>query len=104
MPANLRDVARAFGRGEATLEMLRAAARAAPGDRQLADQVLKLIMDWESSGLTHTVRSRTDLRMRVKALVPAPPPAPNAPAPGERRRASGNSLYEPGLRGQKRRS
>ncbi len=103
MAGRLSDVARDFGRGEATLEMLRAAARAEHGDRELASQVLRLIVEWESGGLTHTVRARDDLRMRVKALVPATAPAAHAPASAQRPRASGLSLYEAGLRGQRRR-
>ena len=103
MPGSLSDVVREFGRGEATLEMLRVAARAEPRERDLASEVLRVIMDWESRGLTHTVRARTDLRIRVEALVPAAPPPPPAGGPAERPRASGLSLYEPGLRGQRRR-
>jgi hypothetical protein len=103
MAGRLSDVARDFGRGEATLETLRAAAHAEHGERELASHVLRLIMDWERSGLTHTVRARDDLRMRVKALVPATAPAAHAPASTERPRASGLSLYEAGLRGQRRR-
>lgn len=103
MAGRLSDVARGFGRGEATLEMLRAAARAEPRERELASQVLKLITDWESSGLTHNARARDGLRMRVKALVPATPPAAQTPAAAQRPRASGLSLYEAGLRGQRRR-
>ncbi|MDP1847154.1 MAG: hypothetical protein Q8K79_05115 [Solirubrobacteraceae bacterium] len=103
MAGSLSDVVREFGRGEATLEMLRSAARAENRERDLASEVLRLIMDWESRRLTHTVRARTDLRIRIEALVPAAPPAPPAGGPAERPRASGLSLYEPGLRGQKRR-
>lgn len=101
MAFDLRDVTRKFGRGEATLHTLRDAARAERVDRQLAEQVLKLIMEWENSGRTNNDHARSELRMRVKALVPA---APTAAAAGQRRRASGNSFYEPGLRGQRRRS
>lgn len=103
MPTNLRDVARDFGRGEATLETLRAAARTERGDRELADQVLKLIMDWETGGQTHSDRSRTDLRLRVKQLVPAAPTAPASSAASGSRRPAGESLYAAGLRGQRRR-
>jgi hypothetical protein len=83
--------------------MLRAAARAENRERELASAVLRLIMQWESGGLTDTVRARDDLRTNVKALVPAAAPEPPPPAPGDRPRATGLSLYEPGLRGQRRR-
>src|SRR5687767_13313607 len=100
MPPNLRDVARDFGRGEATLESLRGAARAERGDRQLADGILRLIAGWENSPQRHSVRSREDLRAEVKQLVPPEPPAPSA---STSRRPPGESIYEAGLRGQRRR-
>ena len=103
MAGSLSDVVREFGRGEASLEMLRTAARAEPRERELASEILRVIMDWESRGMTHSVRARTDLRIRVESLVPAAPPPPPAGGPAERPRASGLSLYEPGLRGQRRR-
>ncbi len=100
MPSNLRDVASDFGRGLATLETLRGAARAERNDRQLAEEILKLIADWENSAWKDSVRSRDDLRARAKQLVPPAPPAP--PAATSRRRPA-ESIYEAGLRGQRRR-
>ena len=100
MPANLRDVTRGFGRGEATLESLRGAAHAERSDRQLADQVLQLITAWETSAWKDSARSRDDLRVRVGDLVPPDPPTPPAAASS---RKPGESIYEAGLRGQKRR-
>ncbi len=100
MAQNLTHVTRAFGRGEATLETLRAAARAERGDRRLAETILQLITDWENSGWTDSEVSRTQLRIRVKQLVPA---APTTPPASTYRRDPSESLYAAGLRGQKRR-
>ncbi|HEV2060949.1 MAG TPA: hypothetical protein VGR11_16485 [Solirubrobacteraceae bacterium] len=100
MPPNLRDVTRDFGRGEATLESLRAAARAEHRDRQLANEILTLIGEWENSPQKDSVRSRDDLRARAKKLVPPAPPDPPA---STSRRPPGESIYDAGLRGQRRR-
>lgn len=86
----MRDVTRAFGIGEATLEDLREAAMAERVDRQLADAVLRLIAEWETSAWT-----RNEFRTRARDLLPATPPPS--------RRPEGESLYEAGLRGQRRR-
>ena len=101
MPPNLRDVTRDFGRGQTTLESWRGAARAERDDRQLAAEVLKLIADWESSAWKDSVRSREDLRARAKQLVPA---APAAPPESASRRGPKSSIYDAGLRGQRRRT
>lgn len=97
MPPNLRDVTREFGRGEATLETLRQAARAERLDRPVADQILRLITDWENSPGSETDRAKNELRARVKQLVPPEPP------PSASRREPGESIYAAGLRGQRRR-
>jgi hypothetical protein len=100
MPADLRDVTREFGRGQTTLENLREAARAEPRDRQLAGALLQLIAEWESTAVTVSVRSRSELRARIRQLVPPDPPAsPEASA----RRDPAESIYAAGLRGQRRR-
>lgn len=101
MPPDLRDVTRDFGRGQTTLESWRGAARAERDDRQLAAEVLKLIADWENSAWRDSVRSREDLRARAKQLVPAAPAAPPASAS---RRGPKSSIYDAGLRGQRRRT
>ena len=101
MSTNLRDLTRAFGRGEATLESLRGAARAERDDRQLADEVLTLITHWENSPVKDTARARDDLRVRAKKLVPPDPPAATV---SKSRREPAKSIYEAGLRGQRRRS
>ena len=100
MPRNLRDLTRDFGRGDTTLETLRGAARAEPSDRHLAGAILNVITDWENSGWTDSVASRNQLRLRIKQLVPATPP----PAEPKNRRPPGESMYDAGLRGQRRRS
>lgn len=102
MAPDLRDVTREFARGEATLETLRAAARSERSDRQLAEAVLQLIARCESAARTDSARARArdDLRDRAKQLVPA---APAAPAGSTNRRPPGESIYEAGLRGQRRR-
>lgn len=101
MALDLKDVTRAFGRGEATLESLRAAARAEPYDRQLAGEIMRLISDWENSAWKDSARSRDDLRANIKSLVP---PAPTASSPASTsRRQPRESIYEAGLRGQRRR-
>jgi len=100
MAADLKDVTRDFGRGQTTLENLREAARAESRDRQLAGALLQLIAEWESTAVTVSVRSRSELRARIRQLVPPEPPASPAssgrPDPAE-------SIYAAGLRGQRRR-
>ena len=102
MPPSLRDVTRDFALGEATLETLRAAARAERSNRPLADEILRLIGECERSGRTDSARVRAmhDLRDRAKALAP---PGPAARAASDARRPPGESIYEAGLRGQRRR-
>ncbi|MGH2919995.1 MAG: hypothetical protein ACRDLS_15545, partial [Solirubrobacteraceae bacterium] len=94
---DLRDVTREFARGEAPLEALRGAARAERGDRRLADEILKLITEWESSAWSASAWSRNELRARAKSLVPPAPPASTS------RQDPATSMYEAGLRGQRRR-
>lgn len=103
MPADLRDVTRDFGRGDATLETLRAAAHAERIDRRLADAILRLIADWERKPGRETALTRNLLRARVEDLVPPAPPPPPPPSAAEHRRPPGESIYEAGLRGQRRR-
>jgi len=93
-PPRLSDVTRDFARGDTSLEALRAAARAERMHRHLADEILRLITEWENSG-DNSTSSRNELRARAKRLVPPDPPPRKEPA---------ESFYEPGLRGQKRRS
>ncbi|HWH23723.1 MAG TPA: hypothetical protein VNW68_02395 [Candidatus Limnocylindria bacterium] len=97
MQSGLRDVAREFARGETTLEVLRAAARTERMDRHVAEEILKLISAWESRAWPDVDRARNDLRAGVKQLVPADPP------PSASRRPPGESIYDAGFRGQRRR-
>ncbi|MGH2919343.1 MAG: hypothetical protein ACRDLS_12220 [Solirubrobacteraceae bacterium] len=97
MPSNLADVTRDFGRGEAPLEALRRAAHAERSDGRLADEILRLIAEWESGAWTASSWSRNELRARAKQLVPAAEPAPPA------RQDPTTAMYEAGLRGQRRR-
>jgi hypothetical protein len=101
-PPTFRDVVRDFSLGDATLDMLRSAARAESSDRQMANEILKLIADWERTPWTDSVVAKNELRARAKQLVPAAPP------PGSRGRRDPNvdpatAMYEAGLRGQRRR-
>ena len=95
MPRSLRDVTRDFSLGEATLEDLREAAYAERMERSLAASVLGLISEWENSAWASD-RSRDTLRARAKALVPARQPV-------SKNRRGSESIYEAGLRGQRRR-
>ncbi len=97
MAPKLKDVTGEFARGEAPLEALRAAARAERVHRQLADELLKLIAEWESSTWHNSTSSKNELRARAKELIPPDPPLETI------RRNTGYSFYEAGLRGQKRR-
>ena len=90
MHTHLRDVTRAFGIGEATLDTWREAAHAERTDRQLAEAVLRLIAEWENSAW-----SRNEFRTRARQLIPPLPPPP--------RRPNDTSIYDAGLRGQRRR-
>lgn len=98
MRSGLRDVVRAFSLGEITLDMLRAAALAERVDRGLAERVLGLVAEWERSAWAGKDTGRSELRYRAKQLIPPEPPAP------EMRRPPGESIYEAGIRGQRRRS
>ena len=103
MLPNLAEVARTFGRGEATLDTLRLAASADRADRRLADTLLALIAEWESSAYKDTVWSRNELRARASQLAPPVPVAPLTAPVSARLREPAESIYEAGLRGQKRR-
>jgi hypothetical protein len=96
MPSNLRDVTRDFARHEAALETLRAAAHEERFDRRLADEILKLITEWENSPSSASAWSRNALRERAKQLVP---PAPEV---STRRQDPAAAMYSAGLRGQRR--
>jgi hypothetical protein len=99
MPTNLRDVARDFALGQVALETLRRAAHAEAVDRRLADELLKAIADWENSPSPQGAYARNELRARAKQLVPSGPPAePEA----SRNTDPTASMYEAGLRGQRR--
>ncbi len=82
----LKEVARDFALGQLTLEDLREAALAERIHRETAQEILKLIGEWANSP-----RSRNELRMRVKELVPPPP-----------RRNEGETFYDAGLRPYRR--
>lgn len=90
----MREAARAFGLGEITLEDLREAARADKLDRPLADQLLRMIAEWETSPRRHSDWARKEFRATVRKLAPAEPAVD--------KREHRESLYEAGLRGQQR--
>lgn len=96
---NLRDVTREFGRGETALETLRAAARAEGVDRRLADDILRLIGEWEKGPSTGSAWSRNELRARAKQLIPPDAPAATEPP---RRKDPTETMYAAGVRGQRR--
>lgn len=97
MPSRLREVTQEFARGDTTLEALRQAAREEIRDRVIADQVLRLISDWESNTADKSAWARNELRERAGQLVPAP-----LPPPPEKKDYT-KTMYDTGLRGQKRR-
>ena len=91
MQSNLKDVAQDFARGVDTLAALREAAHAEVIDRRLAGEVLRLIAVFEGgSGW-----SRNELRTRMRQIAPTPPPESKPRYEG--------SMYDAGLRGQRRR-
>ena len=86
-----------FARGEATLEDLREAARKEPVDRLVADRLLKLISDWERHAVAKTAPwYREELRDRAGEIVPPLDPEPEKP------KDYAATMYETGLRGQRR--
>lgn len=87
MSPELREVARQFGIGNATLEDLREAASDERINRRAADEMLKLIAEWEHRG-----GSRNELRTRVRDLIPPPPRHPD-----------GGTFYDAGIKAQQRR-
>ena len=96
MQPTLREVTLEFSRGEASLGTLRGAAHAERIHRPLADEILKLIADWENSPWGDNARSRNELRARAKQLVPAAPAAAKKPVD------AAAAMYGAGLRGQRR--
>ena len=90
LPPDLSDITRKFACGEVSLLDWRDAAHRERFDRQLSEKVLSLIAQFENSMWT-----RNDLRSRARELVPAERPAA--------RRRPAESIYEAGLRGQRRR-
>lgn len=105
MAPKLRDVAREFARGDATLETLRAAASTERANRGLADRILQMIAEFERSGATNSARARSELRARAEQLVPTDPDdEPDAPADRGDWRGGLDAttfMYESGLRGQR---
>jgi hypothetical protein len=99
MPTRLRDVAHDFALGQVALETLRRAAHDEVVDRRLADEILKAIADWERSPSPQGAYARNELRARAKQLVPS---APAAEPEAKRDKDPTASMYEAGLRGQRR--
>ena len=99
MPENLRNVTREFAHGEATLGTWRAAARTERGDRRLADEILRLITEWENTTWPDIARARNELRSRAERLVPAAPPEPPE---SKRSKDPTTAMYEAGIRGHHR--
>ena len=97
MARKLRDVTRDFARGEVALETLRGAARKERLDLRLADELLRLISDWERNAPVTSAWSRNELRERAEQLLPtvAPPRTPSG-------QDNAASMYAAGLRGQRR--
>ncbi len=97
MAQTLKEITRAFARGEATLEDLREAARKEPVDRLVADRLLKLIGDWERHGVAKTSPwYREELRDHAGQIVPPLEPQSDKP------KDYAANMYETGLRGQRR--
>lgn len=102
MPSGLRDVTRDFSRGVVTLGAWRAAAQAERVDRNLADRILALIAEWETTAWPDTGRARKELRARAEQLVPAAPPAAAEPPSWRGDKDPTAAMYDAGLRGHKR--
>jgi len=100
MPSNLRAVTRSFVHGEIPLEALRDAARTEFTNRPMADQILKLISEWEHSKWRDAAWSRNELRARVEDLIPAIPDPSKEKKTGA---AAAAAMYDAGLRGNLRR-
>lgn len=94
MRRRIRDVAREFALGEAPLETLRLAARDERLNINLADEILRLIADWENSSWSASASSRDELRERVRLLVPAQEKADNVNHTA--------AMYGAGIRGHRR--
>ncbi len=99
MAQNLRALTREFSLGVVTFGAWREAARVERVDRRLADEILRVIREWESTSWPDVARARNELRLRADKIVP---PAPlDAPAP-KRKVDPATAMYEAGLRGQRR--
>lgn len=98
MRHSLKNVTREFVLGVATLGTWREAARAEPVDRRLADEILRVISDWENTSWPDIARARNELRERAERLVPPAPPD----EPERRKQDPATAMYEAGLRGQRR--
>ena len=99
MASNLRALTREFSLGAVTFGTWREAARMEAVDRRLADDILRLISEWENTEWPDIARAREALRARVDQLVP--PAALDAPEP-KRKVDPTTAMYEAGLRGQRR--
>lgn len=99
MRPNLRNVTRDFVLGVVTLGTWREAARSEPANRNLADEILRVISEWENTTWPDIARARNELRERAERLVPAA--ALDEPAT-RRKQDPTTAMYEAGLRGQRR--
>lgn len=99
MPSSLRETTRKFVHGEVPLEALRQVARREFLNRHMADEILKLISDWENSTYRNSAWARSALRDRVEDLLPS------IPEPSKKRdgASAAAAMYESGLRGNLRR-
>jgi len=101
MAPRLKEVTREFALGVTTLGTWREAARAESADRRLADEVLRLISDWENTAWPDMTRARNELRAGAERLAPAP----LGSSVEEEKKAKKDptaTMYEAGLRGQRR--
>jgi hypothetical protein len=96
MRRRLREVAREFALGEAPLETLRLAARDERLNIGLAEELLRLIADWENSPWSTSASSRDELRERVRVLVPAQEKTDTVNYTA--------AMYGAGIRGQRRKT
>jgi hypothetical protein len=99
MASTLRTTTRKFVHGELPLEALREAARREFTNRRMADEILKLISEWENGTSPDSAWARSALRDRVEDLLPS------IPEPSKKRdgASAAAAMYEAGLRGNLRR-